>query len=44
MTATTQLVLLDPRQLRVDPDNIRIRKDKGNLESLAQSIAEHGML
>jgi ParB family chromosome partitioning protein len=44
VTPTTQLVLLDPRQLRVDPDNIRIRKDQGNLESLAESIGEHGVL
>lgn len=44
MIATAELVLLDPRALRVDPDNLRIRKDSGNLEGLAQSIGEHGVL
>lgn len=45
MNATTpELILLDPRELHVEPDNLRIRRENGNLDSLAQSIGEHGIL
>ncbi len=43
MSATGTLVHLDPRDLLLDPENVR-RDGPGDLEALAQSIREHGLL
>lgn len=42
MVTSPRLVLLDPRDLRPDQDSIR--KDLRSLDTLAESIAEHGVL
>src|SRR5687768_692928 len=39
----TSLVLIDPRRIQPDPDNVR-RDGADDLEGLAESIREHGLL
>lgn len=42
VAADSTLVLLDPRQIKPDPDNVR--REEADLEPLAASLREHGLL
>jgi ParB family transcriptional regulator, chromosome partitioning protein len=43
LSTSTSLLELDPRQIAPDPDNVR-REEQDSLESLAESLRDHGVL